>query len=343
MQPFHDALVSFTERREIMMKISVAMAIYNGRKYLEEQLVSIAKQSYHIDEIVIIDDASTETCDDIVVSFQKSHDIKIQYYKHEENIGYAQTFFEAIMKTSGDIIFLADQDDIWFINKVSTMVEILEKNSNMLCLASRNIIINEKRREIGKDKYDSNKFLEKIQVKQLIKQTGLRPGMTLALKSSLKGIMNNWDTSGFCQHDRFVEFCACIMNGYYILNQYLNYYRIHGNNTSGLNLSMKPRVGKQGRIEQIERELQYLYTLECSYKLNYSNDIRKIIESYIRYYSKRKQLLQSNLLSYFVGSFGLITYYYGIKIWLGDLYSLTLEWKFIRMKQSGIKHTGREK
>lgn len=115
--------------------ISVCMATHNGGKYIKEQLNSILCQLGNDDEIIISDDDST---DDTIAIIEKLNDPRIKVYRHqpEQNnySGTLRTCFvvgknaaHALKQASGDIIFLADQDDVWLENKVATFVHHLEK------------------------------------------------------------------------------------------------------------------------------------------------------------------------------------------------------------------------
>ena len=96
------------------MKCSVAIATYNGEKYIREQLLSILNQTVPVDEIVVSDDGSNDNTLNIIKEF---HDSRIVIYE-ESHLGVKQNFGNAISKTTGDIIFLADQDDVWERDKL---------------------------------------------------------------------------------------------------------------------------------------------------------------------------------------------------------------------------------
>lgn len=101
-----------------MPKISVCMATRNGEKYIHQQMESIIKQLEQDDEIVISDDSSTDNTVNIIKSF---HDKRIRLF--ENNTFYSPIFNieNALKKATGDIIVLADQDDIWLDNKISVI------------------------------------------------------------------------------------------------------------------------------------------------------------------------------------------------------------------------------
>ena len=100
-----------------MNRISVAMATYNGSKYIVEQLMSILTQSIRPVEVVIVDDASTDNTVALIRSLQIDHPI-IQIYCNEKNLGPIGSFKRALTKCSGSYIALADQDDSWKLDKL---------------------------------------------------------------------------------------------------------------------------------------------------------------------------------------------------------------------------------
>lgn len=103
------------------MKVSIAIAVYNGEKYLCEQIDSILIQLSEFDELVISFDDSTDNSFSILEAYaQKDNRIKVHRnrYKH----GVVKNFQNAIEHCSGDIIFLSDQDDVWMPNKIETVL-----------------------------------------------------------------------------------------------------------------------------------------------------------------------------------------------------------------------------
>ena len=106
------------------MKISIAMATYNGAKYLQEQLDSFADQTRLPDELVVCDDYSTDETIEILRQFAEVAPFEVKVFLNERNLGYAQNFGRALALCTGDLIFLSDQDDVWFPEKL-TVIENL--------------------------------------------------------------------------------------------------------------------------------------------------------------------------------------------------------------------------
>lgn len=105
------------------MRLSVCMATFNGASFLEAQISSIIKQLNASDQLVIVDDGSTDNTLDIIRGF---NDPRIELSINTVNLGAAPTFGRALNLAKGDVIFLSDQDDRWHDEKVATVVKMFE-------------------------------------------------------------------------------------------------------------------------------------------------------------------------------------------------------------------------
>ena len=120
-------------------RVSVAMATYNGEKYIKEQLDSILAQISGQDEIVISDDKSTDSTIDIINSY---NDNRIRVVSGPQN-GIIANFENAILHSKGEIIFLSDQDDIWVENKLKRVLSEFENNPNRVLIMHDAKVVNE--------------------------------------------------------------------------------------------------------------------------------------------------------------------------------------------------------
>ena len=114
------------------MRISIAMATYNGAQYIQEQLQSFVDQTRQPDELIITDDCSTDETEAIVREFAKTAPFTVEFHRNEKNLGYCGNFNAALMKTSGDLVFLSDQDDVWFPEKIEHMIGVADRNPQAL-------------------------------------------------------------------------------------------------------------------------------------------------------------------------------------------------------------------
>jgi len=99
-------------------RFSVAMCTFNGRKYLLQQLESIAAQSRLPMEIVICDDGSEDETVSVIHSFMTRVPFPVKVLVNSERIGSTKNFEKAIQHCQGDIIVLCDQDDVWHRDKL---------------------------------------------------------------------------------------------------------------------------------------------------------------------------------------------------------------------------------
>jgi glycosyltransferase involved in cell wall biosynthesis len=94
------------------------MATYNGRRFLDQQLTSIVEQMDPTDELLVYDDGSTDGTPDHVMAFG---DRRIRLVRSERNVGVNEAFARAIGHASQELIFMADQDDIWTPGRLDLM------------------------------------------------------------------------------------------------------------------------------------------------------------------------------------------------------------------------------
>jgi glycosyltransferase involved in cell wall biosynthesis len=103
--------------------VSVAMATYNGERFLPEMLASLAAQTHPPDELVIRDDASDDGTVDILHAFARRVPFRVDVIAGGPRLGYAQNFVAASRECSGGVIFFADQDDSWRPQKLATVLQ----------------------------------------------------------------------------------------------------------------------------------------------------------------------------------------------------------------------------
>lgn len=103
------------------MRISVALCTYNGERFLQDQLASIREQTRLPDELIVCDDASTDGTVELLRSFCERMPFRSRIETSESNRGSTLNFARAIELCTGDVIALADQDDVWLPNKLAVL------------------------------------------------------------------------------------------------------------------------------------------------------------------------------------------------------------------------------
>lgn len=123
--------------------ISVAMCTYNGARFLSEQLESIAAQSRLPDELVICDDRSTDESVEIVRNFARHSPFPVWLEINKENLGSTKNFEKSIGLCQGEVIALADQDDVWRPEKLSCLAGVFEHDDHIGAVFSDAELIDE--------------------------------------------------------------------------------------------------------------------------------------------------------------------------------------------------------
>lgn len=218
------------------MKVSIAMATYNGAQYLQEQLNSFKDQTRLPDELIITDDCSTDETEQIISEFAKTAPFKVIFSRNEKNLGYCGNFNAALMKTSGDLVFLSDQDDVWFPEKIEYMVALSNKNPKYLILMNNSELT---------DGYLTTTGLNSI---EQFKSVGLDTSyFTMGCCSAVRRELINICLpipSGFKAHDDWLSAFANGLNAKLVDHKILQYYRRHEANESQFIANRTTRVSR---------------------------------------------------------------------------------------------------
>ena len=206
--------------------ISIAIATYNGEKYLAEQLDSILQQIYPAAEIIIIDDCSSDSTMDILQTYAKQHP-QIKLYQNNRNLGACQSFTKAINLCSGDYIALADQDDVWLPNKLATLLDnigdsLLIHSDAFIVDENLNILAN----TFSKGVMNQTNFIDYLFANNVT-------GCTCMFSREL--VSKSFPMPNFYMHDHYLAISASYWGAVKYLPQALIYYRQHTGNQIGEN------------------------------------------------------------------------------------------------------------
>jgi len=239
--------------------VSVVLATYCGEKYVQQQLDSLANQTLLPDEVIIVDDASTDTTINIVRKFIETHNVTgWRVYESSENRGYRHNFLRGVSKASGEFVFLCDQDDIWDPRKIEVMTNILSENINILSLNcsvqlidSNGLVLNKR---TGFPASDSNisasASLEEIHLSDVMVQN-IGPGAAVAMRRELVSLfVQNYEYE--LPHDWYLNMLAARRRGCYHISQPLVKYRIHEQNAIGARTHWRRALQTKGRLYRIE-------------------------------------------------------------------------------------------
>ncbi len=206
------------------MKTSIAMATYNGEKFILEQLESFAKQTVLPNEVVIADDGSADNTLQLINAFKKTAPFAIRIYLNEKNLGYTQNFNKALQLCTNDLIFLSDQDDVWFPNKIEYMVSLANLHQSKDVFMTNAMLVDKDLETTGLTTLGQTKSLE-------LAERTLVIGCCLAVRKTFLDMILPIPKD-FKGHDGWIAILADFLNLRVIDDEVLQFYRRHSNNTS---------------------------------------------------------------------------------------------------------------
>lgn len=311
------------------LKISVALAMYNGEKHIKKQLDSIINQSLCVDEIVISDDGSTDTSLSIVNKIIADCVTNISF-KIVKNInhGHVQNFINALKKCSGDIIFLSDQDDFWYNDKVMSHINVHDKYGCDLCASAFNVVGEYGNMLINHKASNITKILT---LKQAIANR-MPNGMSMSIRrcENFDMMLEKMMVYKPWAHDSFINIYYALQYKVCFLDKVCADHIIHEDNVAGARIGNKLRGSYSDRL-RIASNYNDLYTnfdemlinkeiqSKCSNNLYFYNLCsRKAHERYRIYKNKDSIKLFLHALRY-------RDYYSSIKTFMADiLYSFKM-------------------
>jgi glycosyltransferase involved in cell wall biosynthesis len=215
--------------------ISVAMATFNGARFIRAQLESIAHQTFQPVELIIADDGSTDSTLEIIASFASTAPFPIRVYQNENCLGYKENFLRCAGLCSGALIAFSDQDDIWLETKLESQVRAFDDPE--VLLSCHNVeLMDEGGRRSGHT-LTALRRSGKYTYRQML-PFALSFGFTQTFRRSLLSLFPYWQYSnrasaGLMAHDEYYFFLASIMGTVNYDHEVRALYRQHGRNVSG--------------------------------------------------------------------------------------------------------------
>lgn len=230
------------------MKISIAMATYNGAEYLDAQLNSLVTQTRLPDELVVTDDCSTDSTLEILERFAKSAPFSVLIHRNANNLGYCGNFNQALLRTQGDLVFISDQDDVWFPEKIERMVSFAARHPQALVMMNDAVLTHADLSESGLTKLGQIRSAG-------FKESSFVMGCCAAVRRDLLDLCLPIP-EGFGAHDSWVVGIADGLGRKRIFPVALQYYRRHEQNESQWIVNRTTRVTRWSvRVDRWKRSL----------------------------------------------------------------------------------------
>jgi glycosyltransferase involved in cell wall biosynthesis len=226
--------------------ISIALCTYNGARYLSAQLESIAAQTRLPDELVVCDDGSTDGTAEIVRRFAERMSFPVRFHVNDRKLGSTKNFEMAIRLCTGEIVALADQDDVWLPEKLERITAAFAKNPRLGTVFSDALVVDADLEPVGYRLWESQRFTP-------VAQKRMRQGD--AFRSLVRHNMVNGNTMAFLakhrdlllpipetwSHDAWIALMTSAVSELAMLQEPLVLYRQHANSQMGTSKIPKGR------------------------------------------------------------------------------------------------------
>lgn len=283
-------------------KVAILLSTFNGENYLYQQLDSILNQSYEDFVIYIRDDGSSDGTMRLLHQFKSSDTRIILLNDGLGNIGVAKSYKLLMEFANSDYYLFADQDDIWELNKIETLLTITERSSkkNEPYLLFSNMSI------FQENSTDTHDFFEKYKLNNTKIKNGLFQGTIsgclMLFNHKAKQVSLVFNSQSNMLHD-WDLMMACYVHGKIELtNNRLVQHRIHDRNVVGENLKKSLLVlfkdfakyaFRSGDYRKIELNYYFGYVQKCVLSLDNKMRLNKgfLTEDELRKlsYIKRKK------------------------------------------------------
>ncbi|HEU4621004.1 MAG TPA: glycosyltransferase family 2 protein [Burkholderiaceae bacterium] len=261
------------------LSVSIAMCTYNGARYLPQQLDSLLAQTRRPNEIIIVDDCSTDATPTLLNEFcarANALGIAARVERNAQNLGVTRNFERALRLTTGDVLFTCDQDDVWHAEKIDRMTREFESRAELLLLHTDARLVDADGADLGCGLFEALEMSdwEFEQVRSgnafnaLIRRN-LVTGAAAALRRSL--VHDAGTFPSVWVHDEWLAAVAAAIGRVDVMRDALIDYRQHGGNQIGMRkLSFKDKLDRLRRsrgdfhakmVRRIEALLAHLRAL----------------------------------------------------------------------------------
>jgi glycosyltransferase involved in cell wall biosynthesis len=223
------------------VRISIALATWQGSAFLLTQLESLAGQVRLPDELVASDDSSDDTTLEILEDFAARAPFEVRILRQDTNLGYAGNFDKALVACTGDLVFLCDQDDFWFTEKLAVMERWAKASPKAMVFACNAELTDAYLVPSGLNKRDQIASLR-------LPQESFVMGCCLAVRRQFLDVVLPIPVSASA-HDSWIVELADRFGLVERRLDVLQYYRQHGGNTSSFSANTIKVIGRIRRGE----------------------------------------------------------------------------------------------
>lgn len=227
------------------MRCSVVMATWQGERFLPRQLASMLGQTRLPDELVVVDDASLDATPEIVKAFAEKAPFAVRLIRSDVQRGSTRSFGAGIEAADGDVIMLADQDDLWLPQKVARLESVFRGSSGTSFAFTDALLIDEDDAVAPKTMWQSRRFTPELQAQvrshpfRQLSHRFLATGCTMAFRADLARVVLPFpeivdEHADAMLHDRWISIVLSAAGSVAVMPEPLVSYRIHSSQQVGL-------------------------------------------------------------------------------------------------------------
>lgn len=229
-----------------MKRVSVAMATYDGARFLGEQLASLAAQTVPPFELVVHDDGSSDGTLDLLNQFARGSPFPVRVRRGERRLGFADAFLAAAASCSGELIAFCDQDDVWLPRKLERCAEACSAAGVLVAIHSTDVV--------GERLVRTGRRYPDVRADEVAPPLTADPwlavrGMSMVVDARLVSLADpserppsHYLPGAPMHHDEWVYALGRALGAVAFLSETLALYRQHGANVTGAPEGFRARV-----------------------------------------------------------------------------------------------------
>jgi len=246
-------------------RVSIALCTFQGERFLEEQLDSIAGQTRHPDELIICDDASTDGTVPILRRFADRAPFPVRLEVNVKRLGSTKNFEKAVTLCQGDLIFLADQDDVWAPEKLERLCAVLASRPDTGGVFTDAYLIDEQSRPLGRSLWQAYGFegpdrlmFARGQAFQRLLRSNVVTGATMGLRASFRNLV--LPIPGSWVQDGWIAILLAAVSTLEVIPEPLIRYRVHPGQQIGVPAPPAPRRARflPSRVQRAMTRVHHL-------------------------------------------------------------------------------------
>lgn len=261
-------------------RLSVVLATFNGARYLDEQLDSLNHQTRLPDELVVVDDASTDQTVAMLRDFSRRARFPVHIIEQPSHVGTCDNFAEGFTSATGDILFICDQDDRWHPDKLAVMADQMRRRPDAVLAFSDAVLVDAHGTRISRSRWRIAGFgpaqvtaLERDPLGQMMMRQ-IVSGCTAAIRRDLLPALLPFPRDlhpalPMMMYDRWISLLAAAAGSILPIPERLVDYRIHEDQQIGIPALQLRRIAPQAALRlgqfvapKVEKDGRFAYQQE---------------------------------------------------------------------------------